>query len=307
MRETIIITGGLGFIGSHLSEFLNTKNYEIVVIDNLSDGSCEKLIPYFEEKGIFIVQDSVENIFKHNLSCQHIIHLAAESNVDKSIHNPIAFMKNNIESTMAICHWAIEKKVKNFIYFNTDEVYGSSEDYKTKESKLNPSNPYAVSKASAGHYCWAMNNTFQMPVKEIRCCNVIGPRQAETKIIPKLIQCGINDKSFSVYDNGIAKREYIDIRDLCPIVHSILQSKESDIFNITFNQEYSIMEIIKEVENVLGKKIKTFSTSRLGHDKYYRMIPDKIISNHKMKHSVQSTITSFFESFDNLSSFDLTL
>jgi len=298
-NQRILITGGLGFIFSHVAEYFAAKNNSVVVLDNLSDGSHPELLEKWKDiKDIKSVIADVVDIGDHEPELgqfDYIVHAAAESNVDKSIENQRAFLHSNINGTFAVLEFARrQENLKKVLYTNTDEVYGSTTTWCTTNDALNPCNPYSAAKAAAGHLCWAYYNTYQLPVQETRMCNIIGCRQANTKILPRVIERIQKGESMPIYDGGEQTREYMDVRDVAPLVERVLEDGRETIFNLTFNQEYSILELVKEVEKTLGKKVKKIPASRPGHDKHYRMSPSDVMFNevgHKLPHiSLKNTI-----------------
>jgi dTDP-glucose 4,6-dehydratase len=286
-KERILITGALGFIFSHVSEYLSTT-YDVTIIDNCSDGSNPELLDTPEWKNINFLQYNINKIdsldSEIRLDFDYIIHAAAESNVDKSIVGNDIFIDTNIIGTKEMLDFARKcKNLKRFIYVSTDEVYGSSEEHLTPLEAIMPANPYSASKAAGGHLTWAYNNTYELPVHEIRMCNIIGRRQANTKLIPKTIENINTEQEIPIYDGGLFTREYMDVRQVGPILKRILEFYEDPgIFNLTYNQELSIYEVIGKISTIMGKRYSTTSSNRKGHDKHYRMVPHPIMDNFEM-------------------------
>lgn len=287
----IMITGGLGFIFSHVVEYFASKGNNVYVIDRLSEGSCRYL------KGKW---ETVDNIYLCSIDINYIksihnplpvkgvdfpkkmdvvIHAAAETNVDKSIRDVSPFIHSNISGTCAVLEYVkkCQPDLKKFLYVGTDEQYGSVESKVDSNALQNPANPYAASKSSASHFCWAYHNTYGIPMKEIRMCNIIGRRQAKTKLLPKVLFCLKNKEEIPVYDGGKFTREYMDVRDVCPLIEKVLEDDKDDIYNLTINQELSINEVIKCASKVVGEKPLLKAATREGHDKHYRMIPHPIV------------------------------
>jgi len=286
----ILISGGLGFIFSHVTEYFANNGHDVTVIDNLSDGSHKELLPEWGKQANITVSTQDVNIlndpgFRAATSIDPppqwdvIIHAAAESNVDKSINDQSIFLHSNIYGTYSILEYVRQTQSNaQFIYVNSDEVYGSSTQFCAPSmSPVNPSNPYSASKAAAGHFCWAYHKTYGIRMKEVRMCNIIGRRQATTKLLPRVIDCLQHDKEIPVYDGGTNTREYMDVRDVSPLLELVVNSEQQTIFNLTYNQELSIMEVIEKAASILGKTPKLTTASRLGHDKCYRMTPHRIM------------------------------
>jgi len=224
----ILITGGLGFIFSHVTEKLNDDGHDITVIDGLLDGSNHQLIPEFKKKGIKVIKKTIDLFFNSaDTDYDIIIHAAAESNVDKSIKNTFPFVEN-IHSTIAILGLArLQKDLKAFYMISTDEVHGSTVKY-ADGSVTNPQNPYSASKMSCENFALAYKNTYNLPVQIIRMCNVIGKRQDDTKLIPRAIKLIRNNEPVPIYDDGTATREYIDVRNVCDFFSNLITNLEID-------------------------------------------------------------------------------
>ena len=290
----ILITDGLGFIFSHVTEYFASKDCEVFVIDNLSDGSHPELLEKWANLPIFFHKSDINDICDWDLRTtkfDYIIHAAAESNVDKSIKDQKAFLHSNILGTYALLEFVrqFQPDLKQFLYINTDEVYGSSEEYKDPfQNPTMPSNPYSASKASGGAFCWAYQNTYGLPIQEVRMCNIVGQRQATTKLVPRIIDCIENDRPIPVYDGGAQTREYMDVRDVSPLIEAVLQDGRGNIHNLTFNQELTTLEVIQTVADILGKQPKIEHATRPGHDQRYRMMPSSIIFNEVGQHRFQS-------------------
>jgi dTDP-glucose 4,6-dehydratase len=294
--KRILITGGLGFIFSHVAEHFAAKNNDVIVLDNLSDGSHPELKEKWGNNILVCSQDINEVSHFVHAEFDYIIHAAAESNVDKSINEQKAFLSSNVLGTHAMLEFArTQKHLTRFLYINTDEIYGSNMKWCSTDDKLNPSNPYSASKAAGGHLCWAYKNTFSLPIQEVRMCNIIGQRQADTKVLPRMIDRVQRGEPMPIYDGGQMTREYMDARDVCTLIEKVLEDGRETIFNLTFNQELSILDLLAEVERVLGKKATTIPASRAGHDHHYRMSPSDITSNetsgklphHKIKDTIK--------------------
>ena len=278
----ILITGGLGFIFSHATEYFAAQGHKVTVIDNISAGSHPELEKKWENMDITLLKADINDIddtWKIGRPPDIIIHAAAESDVDKSIHDPKAFLHSNVRGTLAMLEFARKHKSKQFLYIGTDEMYGSSDKWCTPNDVLRPANPYSASKASASHMCWAWANTYGLPMQEVRMCNIIGRRQATTKLLPRLIDRIQNDEKMPIYDGGENTREYMDVRDVSPLLERILTAGDAEIFNLTHNQELSIMDMLHAVENALDKKAKTVPATRPGHDARYRMRAHNITHN----------------------------
>jgi len=291
--QRILITGGLGFIFSYVTEYLAKQGHCITVLDNVSDGSHPELLEKWKDLHIEVTQgdiNDIQNMQKQWLGIGFvvIIHAAAESNVDKSINDQKAFLHSNVYGTCSILEYArqFQEPLRRFLYVSTDEVYGATKHWcDPKKHPTNPSNPYSASKASGGSFCWAYRNTYGLPMQEIRMCNIIGQRQATTKLLPKILHCLQNDEPIPVYDGGSQSREYMDVRDVPPLIEAVLKDGQEEIYNLTFNQEYTTMEVIEAASAALHRKPRITQATRPGHDQLYRMMPSRIMFN-EVGHSI---------------------
>lgn len=298
-KSRILITGGLGFIFSYVAEWLVAHGHDVLILDACRDGSHPELIQEYQRLGMAVYQNDINEIeaaYNHdrtimdftgdgntlNRQFDYIIHAAAESNVDKSIADGSMFYASNIAGTHVMLRWArrTQRKLKQFLFINTDEVYGSRADYPTPDAKFNPSSPYAASKAAASCLANCYRVTFDLPVKEFRLCNVIGKRQATTKLIPRAISCLLNKAVFPVYDGGEATREYLDVRLIGLIIEHFwamcgigLDTRLSsrDVQHITLNQERSISQVLAELSALTNKQFIIGEGHRPGHDMCYTM------------------------------------
>jgi len=271
----ILVTGGLGFIFSHVVEKLYKSGHNLTIVDAMLDGSNLQLVDKFKKMGIKIQKEKCEFLEEYDIDYDVIIHAAAESNVDKSINEIKPFIDSNIRGTINMLDIARKQEnLKKFYYISTDEVSGSTEHYVKNYNEFNPSNPYAASKAAGAHFVWSYFNTYNLPVQEIRMCNVIGKRQDDTKLIPYVINCLKNNKEICVYGDGLATREYIDVRDVVNIIsHIIDEFFLEEVCAITYSQELSILEVIMRISSIIGIPAKIKTGERLGHDMHYRMNP----------------------------------
>lgn len=293
----ILITGGAGFIGSHIVEhiFKNT-DWDIYVIDKLAQSSRGlnriRDINVFDEKRIRIftfdlVTPLTEGLEFELTKIDYIIHAAAETHVDKSISNPTACIYNNIMSTVQILEYARRlKSLKKFLYFSTDEVYGSAPtgiSYKERDRK-NPGNPYAASKSGAEDICFAYENTYKIPLIVINCMNAFGERQHVEKFIPKTIKNILDGNLVDIHVNkdGIpGSRNYIHARNIASATMYIIQKGLiGEIYNITGEKEVNNLEMVEFISKVLGKpysyRFVDDSSGRSGCDFRYDLDGSKL-------------------------------
>ncbi len=299
--KKIIVTGGLGFIGSNLIDLLLKKNFFVINVDKVTYSSNFYNTKDFKKNKNYrfikcdIGNKKIKKIFsKYKPSC--IFNLAAETHVDRSIDNPDSFINSNIIGVYNVlkCFRDYYKKNKNtkLIHVSTDEVYGdvlkgrSNEKYPYK-----PSSPYAASKASSDHLVYSYVRTFNLPAIITNCSNNYGPKQHPEKLIPKLIYNILKNKNLPIYGKGLNSREWIYVHDHCEALFKIYKSgKIGEFYNIGSNKNLNNIQICKALINVSKKLIKSnsnikinFIKDRPGHDLRYALNSDKIKKKLKWK------------------------
>ena len=291
--KKIIVTGGLGFIGSNLIDLLIMKKFYVINIDKVTYSSNFYNTKEFKKskKYKFIkldIKDKKINeiLFKYKPDC--IFNLAAETHVDRSIDNPESFIESNIVGVYNLLE-SFKKYSKKFkcklIHISTDEVYGdilkgrSNEKYPYK-----PSSPYAASKAASDHLVSSYVRTYKIPAIVTNCSNNYGPRQHPEKLIPKIIYNIFNGKPIPIYGNGTNSREWIYVKDHCEALIKVYQKgKSGEFYNIGSNKNLNNLEVCKKILNV-SKKINKFNKNikivfvkdRPGHDIRYALNSNKI-------------------------------
>lgn len=259
--KNILVTGGAGFIGSNLINYLLDIHSDITIynIDKLDYCSREKNVikkdNYKFIKGNINQSDLVTYIL-NEYKIDTIIHLAAQSHVDNSFGNSIEFTKDNILGTHSLLECCKNyTKIKRFIHISTDEVYGEVDDNSEccEKSILNPTNPYAASKAGAEFLVKSYYKSFNLPIIITRGNNVFGPRQYPEKLIPKFILMLSENQKCTIHGKGQSRRNFIYVDDVSRAINIIMEyGKINEIYNIGTQNEYSVMEIA----NILHKKIK---------------------------------------------------
>jgi dTDP-glucose 4,6-dehydratase len=302
MTKTILITGGAGFIGSHVvRRFVNNyEDYLIVNADKLTyAGNLENLTDietrknYIFEKIDIVDKQSVLDLFK-KYSFDGVIHLAAESHVDRSITGPDEFVFTNIVGTVNLLNtslnsWKNSPEGKLFYHISTDEVYGSlgKEGLFTEETAYDPKSPYSASKASSDHMVRAYNHTFGIPVVISNCSNNYGPNQFPEKLIPLAINNIKNSKPIPVYGKGENIRDWLYVEDHASAIDLIFhRGKVGDTYNIGGNNEWKNIDLIlllcKIMDNKLNRpagtseKLITYVKDRPGHDLRYAIDSTKL-------------------------------
>jgi dTDP-glucose 4,6-dehydratase len=300
--KAILITGGAGFIGSHVvRRFVNKyPDYLIVNADKLTyAGNLENLTDleskqnYQFEKIDIVNKQSVSELFK-KYNFDGIIHLAAESHVDRSITGPDEFVFTNIIGTVNLLNavlisWKNNFKGKLFYHISTDEVFGSlgKEGLFTEETAYDPKSPYSASKASSDHLVRAYSHTFGIPVVISNCSNNYGPNQFPEKLIPLVINNIINSKPIPVYGKGDNIRDWLYVEDHSSAIDLIFhKGKVGDTYNIGGNNEWKNIDLIMMLCKILDKKLShspgtsakliTYVKDRPGHDLRYAIDSSKL-------------------------------
>ena len=292
--KKIVVTGGLGFIGSNLIELLIKKNYFIINIDKVTYSSNFYNVKEFKSfKNYKFIKCNIGNkkiyeiLNKYKPMC--IFNLAAETHVDRSIDNPDKFINSNILDVYKLLE-SFKKFVKNhkckLIHISTDEVYGDIlKGRSTEKFPYNPSSPYAASKAASDHLVNSYIRTYKIPAMVTNCSNNYGPKQHPEKLIPKLIFNILNNSYLPIYGKGLNSREWIYVKDHCEALYKIfLNGKIGSFYNIGSNKNLNNIQVTKELLKIAKKTIKVgekvkikFIKDRPGHDKRYALNSKKII------------------------------
>jgi len=291
--KKIIVTGGLGFIGSNLIELLIKKNYFVINIDKITYSSnfyntkdFVKLNNYKFIK-LDIKNKKIKDIFLKYKPIA-IFNLAAETHVDRSIDNPNIFIQSNIVGVYNLLESfkVFSRKNKSkLIHISTDEVYGDIIKGRSKEKdSYQPSSPYAASKAASDHLVSSYIRTYKIPAIVTNCSNNYGPKQHPEKLIPKLIYNIINNKELPIYGKGINSREWIFVKDHCEaLIKIFLKGKVGEFYNIGSNKNLNNLEVAREIlisSNKIfkiGNKVKIkLIKDRPGHDVRYALNSNKI-------------------------------
>ena len=277
----VIITGGLGFIFSHVTEYMVKKGYEVIVIDNQTVGSHPEIInnsfKYFY--GHMGNDDSRDFLIKENPD--YIIHAAAYSDVDFSIKEAKAVMESNNAATINVFEAARKcSNLKKLVYVSTDEVYGECEVRKTEEDIIFPKNPYACSKAFGSLVRITYDNTYpelKDKTAETRFCNIFGERQDNRKIMSAIKESINEGRVLPVHNGGLGSREYMYVGNI-PEAVELVMLKGDRTYNITLNDSYTVSDLINKVETITGKKVNTTPSERKGMDMKYQMDNSRILA-----------------------------
>ena len=307
--KTILVTGGAGFIGSALiRHIINSTEHNIVNIDKLSySGNLESLESieannnYIFEQVDICDENNLSRVFKMNQP-DIVMHLAAESHVDRSIDSPGEFIRTNIVGTFTLLeqsknYWlSLEGNKKEnfrFLYVSTDEVYGDlsgKTSFFTEKSNYRPSSPYSASKASSDHLVNSWYRTYGLPVLITHCSNNYGPYQFPEKLIPHIILNALEGKSLPIYGDGKQIRDWLYVDDhVTALMRVVLKAKVGETYNIGGNNEIQNIEVVKKVCSILDKLVPnklnglnsfneliTYVKDRPGHDVRYAINANKI-------------------------------
>ena len=281
----LLVTGGLGFIGSNfiLKLLRENNDFEITNVDAELFGSDHKnLYEIKNSEKYHFVKGNISNkkfMEEQIAKCDAVINFAAESFVDRSINDANPFLVSNIRGAFTILD-IITKQDKRMIQISTDEVFGSlSNGTATEESKFNPSSPYAATKAAAELLINSYFTTFNSDVVITRCTNNYGPRQFAEKLIPKTIILAYHDKKIPIYGNGKNIRDWIHVEDHCDAVLSVLHhGKSGESYNISANNEIDNLTIVRKILEIMDKpeNLIEFVEDRPGHDLRYSLDSTKI-------------------------------
>ena len=292
--QKIIVTGGLGFIGSNLIELLLKKKFYVINLDKISYSSnFYNTKEFIRNKNYKFIKCNIDEkkLIKILLKYKPvgIFNLAAETHVDRSIDNPQDFIKSNIVGTYNLLEsfrkFSHKNKKTRLIHISTDEVYGDILKGRADEKyAYKPSSPYAASKASSDHLVYSYVRTYKIPAIVTNCSNNYGPKQHPEKLIPKLIYNILNNKNLPIYGKGKNSREWIYVTDHCEALIKIFRKgKLSNFYNIGSNTNLNNLMIVKKLLPIDKNKIKTgkkvkikFVKDRPGHDLRYAINSNKI-------------------------------
>ena len=291
--KKIIVTGGLGFIGSNLIDLLIKKNFSVINIDKISYSSnFYNLKEYNNSNKYKFIRCNIGErkfkkiLFKYKPIC--VFNLAAETHVDRSIDNPEHFVQSNIVGVYKLLEYFKEysqKFTSKLIHISTDEVYGDILKGRTSEKyPYNPSSPYAASKAASDHLVQSYVRTYKIPAIITNCSNNYGPKQHPEKLIPKLIYNILNNKPLPIYGKGLNSREWIFVKDHCEALIKIFKKgKIGNFYNIGSNKNLTNLKVCEHLisvakkNSILGTKVKiNFIKDRPGHDIRYALNSNKI-------------------------------
>ena len=259
MKKTVV-TGGAGFIGSHLAEELSKRDYQLIILDNLSTGKRANIAPLLDKKNVEFIRGSItdlpslQKLFKNT---DFIFHLAAIASVPRSIDEPQLCHEVNVTGTLNVLIAARDNKVKKVVNASSCAIYGDAPGLPKKEDMpINPLSPYAVTKLAAENYCQIFQKVYGLPSVSLRFFNIFGPRQNPDSeyaaAIPKFIKIKSQGKKIHIYGDGKATRDYIYVKDAVNAFILAAGSDASGIYNIGSGRSTTVNELVNLINNLTG-------------------------------------------------------
>jgi dTDP-glucose 4,6-dehydratase len=278
----LLVTGGLGFIGSNFCRYMlmKHKDIELIDVDKIGIGANPQNLNDFENDARYtFVKGDICNpqlVKKVIHQVDSVVNIAAETHVDRSIADPYPFLQNNTLGAFTVLETVRKHNPKaRVVQVSTDEVYGQAvEGSFTEKDPLSPSNPYSASKASADMFALSYHTTYGLNVSITRCTNNFGPYQLPEKLIPKTIIRALRDYSIPIYGSGKNVRDWIHVQDHCEAVETVLnEGKAGEVYNVSAGNEVSNIDIAKNILSLLKKpeSLITFVEDRPGHDLRYSL------------------------------------
>ena len=311
VHMNVLVTGGCGFIGSHFLRYM-MKAYpddSFISLDALTyAGNKNNIADLLHRAQLTMVEGNIRDAslvdalfatYKPDV----VVHFAAETHVDRSITGPQIFLETNVMGTGVLLDTCLRYGIGRFHHVSTDEVYGAlpleGGVRCTEQSPLQPTSPYAASKASSDLLALSYYKTYGLPVTISRCSNNYGTHQYPEKLIPLMIQKALQGESLPVYGDGSNIRDWIHVVDHCRAIDFILQKgKVGEVYNIGAREEISNIDLVKRMLDVLGKphELITYVPDRLGHDLRYAIDSSKLESlGWKPEYTIEDTLTGIVE------------
>ncbi|MFC2002736.1 SDR family oxidoreductase [Chloroflexota bacterium] len=258
--KKVVVTGGAGFIGSHLAELLANRDYHVIFLDDLSTGKMANVEHFLEKANIEFIQGSIidlpllQQLFQ---DIDYVFHLAAIPSVLRSIENPVVSHNVNVTGTLNVLLAARDNKVRKVVYASSSSVYGDTPQLpKMEDMPTNPLSPYAVTKLAGEHYCWAFKQVYGLPTVYLRYFNVYGPRQDLESLyataIPMFIKRIANNSPPVIFGDGEQTRDFIYVKDVTEATILAAESDVTGVFNIATGSRISINHLAKFIINIMG-------------------------------------------------------
>lgn len=300
----IIVTGGLGFIGSHfVRKIVNDEPKDTILynIDNMSRGSNTANVEDIRDNSNYnFIRNDINNVsvIPSLKEIDILVNFAAQTHVDRSIADPVSFMNSNYTGTLQLLEYTRKHDVKLFVQISTDEVYGeATNDISFKEiDPLNPGNPYSASKAAADLLVSSFVRTYGLKAIVTRCTNNFGPNQSPEKLIPKTIIMILLSMPIYLYGNGLQIRDWLYVTDHINAVYSLIhKGRNGEIYNISASNHKTNLEIVKKVGSIIENKVQKaptimFTRDRPGHDRRYSIDCTKLMQDTDWKPSLEFDI-----------------
>ncbi len=285
-EKTLLVTGGAGFIGSNFIHYMlnNYPDCRIINLDKLTyAGNLDNLKDVEDDPRYKFIQgdirdkDLVQNVYQ---KVHGIVHFAAETHVDRSILDAGEFVLTDVYGSFVLLEALRNANIEFFVHISTDEVYGSRDQgYFNEEDPLNPSSPYAASKAGADRLAFSYTATYNLPIIILRPSNNFGPFQYPEKFIPLFVTNALEGKTLPLYGKGTNIRDWLYVEDNCRAIDMVMRTgKLGEVYNVGANNEVKNIEIASRIVNLLEKpeSLIRFVNDRLGHDKRYALDCGKI-------------------------------
>lgn len=264
-----LITGGAGFIGSHLAEELVRRGEKVRILDNFDSGTLENISQF--QKSIDLVESDLQDldILRKALdSIEYVIHLAAVRSVPRSVDDPLSTNEINVQGTLNVLWTAKEAGVKRVVNASSSSIYGGSDTLPQLETQPpNPLSPYAVSKLAAEYYCRVFSQIYGLETVSLRYFNVFGPRQDPSSqyavVVPIFINAGLNGRQAEVHGDGLQTRDftYIDNTVEATLLAAVAPNVSGKVFNVACAEHHSVLDLLKTVKQILGVPIKYVHTA----------------------------------------------
>ena len=307
MYKKIFITGAAGFIGSHLTEKLYEyfNNSQFILFDKITYAANKKYLKnLLQKKNVKFIKEDILNLKSLESNLKNVdlaINVAAESHVDNSFGNSLIFTKTNTLGTHSFLEACRKQKIKKIIHVSTDEVYGENLNLPFKENQsLNPTNPYSASKAGADMLVNAYKKSYKLNINTVRANNIYGSRQYPEKLISKTIYNFIHNKKMTIHGKGNNFRFYLSVQDFCDgIIKIIIKGKFQEIYNISSDKKYKVIDVVKTISNYFEKDFKKnikYVRDRPFNDKIYKINCDKLKKlNWGVKRNLKDDIPKIIE------------
>ena len=307
----ILVTGGCGFIGSHFLRYMMdtyTKD-SFICLDALTyAGNKNNIKDLLEDSRLTMIEGNIRDAsFVDTLFVTYkpdvVVHLAAETHVDRSITGPQVFLETNVIGTGVLLDACLRHGIERFHHVSTDEVYGTlplqGGNPFTEQSPLLPSSPYAASKASSDLLVLSYYKTYGLPITISRCSNNYGTHQYPEKLIPLMIQRALQEAPLPVYGDGLNVRDWIHVLDHCRAIDCILQKgRVGEVYNIGGGEEIANIDLVKQILDILDMPytLITYVNDRLGHDLRYAVDSSKVQSlGWRLEYTMEDTLTGIVE------------